>query len=153
MLELLTWPPEYWWEPTGSPCFFWWWMGYLELENQKSVNRICEIHHDGVFCKKWGPGDIGKWEINYGQRLTVIFGANLALSLSLLKGIVQTFSLKKRWFYENFVPGPQILRGGSFFKAFMIFRKKKYFWIMKIQLRISLNYIWDFFFKTDFIVV
>ena len=52
---------------------------------------------------------------------------NISSFISLLKsfkGIVQTFSLKKRWFYENFVPGPQILRGVSFFKAFMIFRKK-----------------------------
>ena len=42
----------------------------------------------------------------------------------VVKVIVQTFALKKWWFYENFVPGPQNLRGVSFFKVFMSFHKK-----------------------------
>ena len=43
----------------------------------------------------------------------------------MFKVIVQTFALKKWWFYENFVPGPQNLRGVSFFKVFMIFPGEK----------------------------
>ena len=42
----------------------------------------------------------------------------------IFKGIVQTFAHKEWWFYENFVPGPQNLRGVSFFKVFMSFHKK-----------------------------
>ena len=45
MLELLAWPLEYWWASTCFSVFFWWWVGYLELENQKSVQSVFSNLH------------------------------------------------------------------------------------------------------------